>query len=99
MVKVDEAKCIGCGKCASVCPVSAISVVDKKAQVDERLCIGCGSCVSVCPVGALSLEGLTRACGEAGSFKAAAFPRGHFCRAGWGRGKGRGRKKRGRCGW
>ena len=42
-------KCTGCGSCADVCPVDAITIEDDKAVLDSTKCIGCASCVAVCP--------------------------------------------------
>jgi ferredoxin len=62
---VDEADCNGCGKCVSVCPVEAMTLVStndahhpkmKKAKVDEDICLGCGVCVRVCSRDGLSLR-------------------------------------------
>jgi Fe-S-cluster-containing hydrogenase component 2 len=53
--KVDQETCTGCGACAEVCPVDAITV-DDTAKVDAELCTGCGACVDECPVEAISLE-------------------------------------------
>ena len=64
---LDAKKCISCGKCAKVCPVSAIKMVatgEKNAkgkditnpQVDENVCISCTNCIIDCPKGALKLN-------------------------------------------
>jgi NAD-dependent dihydropyrimidine dehydrogenase PreA subunit len=53
--KVDEDACTGCGACAEVCPVDAISV-DDTAKVDPETCTECGTCVDECPVEAISME-------------------------------------------
>jgi len=53
---VNESTCRGCGYCVSVCPYSAIELVNvnrfgyevEVARVNEALCKGCGSCSSVC---------------------------------------------------
>jgi Na+-translocating ferredoxin:NAD+ oxidoreductase RNF subunit RnfB len=41
--------CVGCGDCATVCPVDAICVHDGLAHIDPRVCVGCGKCVGTCP--------------------------------------------------
>jgi ferredoxin len=62
---VDETECNGCGKCVTVCPVEAMTLVStndphhpkmKKAKVDEELCLGCGVCVRACAHSGLSLR-------------------------------------------
>lgn len=53
---VKEKKCVGCGKCVSVCPEQAIEVKDKKAHIDLDKCIGCGECLTVCPVKAIGMD-------------------------------------------
>ena len=43
-------KCIGCGRCISVCPSFVIDFIAEKAAVTRRnWCIGCGQCEEVCP--------------------------------------------------
>ncbi len=57
--------CNGCGKCANICPVEAMTLVSandphkpnkRKAKLDEDVCLGCGVCVRVCPTQGLLLE-------------------------------------------
>ena len=55
-VRVDQALCLGCGACASLCQFEALSVDGYVALVDETACMGCGVCVTHCPQGALALE-------------------------------------------
>jgi ferredoxin len=47
--------CTGCGQCAAVCPVGAISLELGRARVAES-CKGCGRCATLCPAGAISLH-------------------------------------------
>jgi len=57
--------CNGCGKCANICPVEAMTLVSandphkpnkRKAKLDADVCLGCGVCVRVCPTKGLLLE-------------------------------------------
>ena len=54
--KVDKAKCVGCGKCAEVCPAKAAHVVNGKAQIDAKKCIRCFCCQEFCPKGAVCVH-------------------------------------------
>lgn len=47
-------KCYGCGACSSVCPVTAISMLQNEEgflmpSVNNEKCIHCGKCKKVCP--------------------------------------------------
>lgn len=53
-------ECIGCGKCAKVCPVLAISMEKGDdgrsiAKVDKEICLGCGVCAKNCLKKAIEL--------------------------------------------
>lgn len=62
---VDVTDCNGCGKCANVCPVEAMTLVSandpakprmRKAKLDEETCLGCGLCVKACNRKSVSLR-------------------------------------------
>ena len=53
-IRMNEARCIGCGRCAEVCPGTLIELQNKKAVMCyTKDCWGCVSCVKECPVGAI----------------------------------------------
>ncbi len=47
--EVDEEKCNGCGRCAELCRVDAISIVLGKSVIDRDKCVSCGWCIRSCP--------------------------------------------------
>ena len=57
IIKIDRAKCNGCGACAKACHEGAIEMVDGKAKLTrEDYCDGLGDCLPACPVDAISFE-------------------------------------------
>ena len=48
-VRVDNAKCVDCGRCVSKCRMDVRNVSDLE-------CIHCGECISSCPTGAISIK-------------------------------------------
>ena len=53
---VIEGVCIGCGKCTSVCPKSAIHIPHEKSVIDQARCIGCFECMTICPEHAIDID-------------------------------------------
>ena len=57
IIKIDAAKCTGCGLCAAACHEGAIEMVNGKAVLTrEDYCDGLGDCLPACPTGAITFE-------------------------------------------
>ena len=52
-VRLDPAKCIGCGRCREACVVGAVFWDDE--QQKPMICIQCGVCAKFCPYGVIEL--------------------------------------------
>ncbi|MBQ8134725.1 MAG: ferredoxin family protein [Clostridia bacterium] len=54
-ITIDKLKCIGCGKCSTVCPGSLIKLDDNRRAFIKypKDCWGCTSCIKECPVYAI----------------------------------------------
>jgi len=59
-----EDSCIGCGKCARNCPVSAIAMENKKPVWVKEKCTLCLGCLHRCPVFAIQYGKHTKAHGQ-----------------------------------
>lgn len=64
-INIDS--CTGCGRCVSICPVEAMTLVSandskhpkkKKARLNKDTCLGCGLCVRACREDSLELKSL-----------------------------------------
>jgi len=54
---VDAPRCIGCTRCAKVCPAGAVSgEVKKPHSIDNEVCVRCGLCKKNCPVSCISVD-------------------------------------------
>lgn len=50
----DEAECVQCGACVSVCPVEVFKYNnDRTISIDLTRCVLCKTCMEMCPHGAL----------------------------------------------
>jgi heterodisulfide reductase subunit A len=67
--EVNTALCSACGMCETVCPYSAVKVVEvtrrgvtrRYAEVTGALCKGCGICAASCRSNAIDIKGFSNA--------------------------------------
>ena len=54
-----EDTCVGCGKCAKLCPLNNIKIADKK-PIWGKDCTHCMACISNCPTDAIQYGKITQ---------------------------------------
>lgn len=54
--KLKGSECVGCRKCAGICPAHAIEMKRGKPHIDRSICIRCFCCQEFCPKGALKVH-------------------------------------------
>ncbi len=52
----NKKECIGCKKCAEICPAKVITLKNGKPVIDRKACITCFCCQEFCPVGAMKVH-------------------------------------------
>ena len=56
-LKLDEAKCTGCGMCLEVCPHAVFQMNTRHVEIRDRdACMECGACSRNCPFDAISVQ-------------------------------------------
>lgn len=55
-VKINEDKCVGCGKCIELCPMKNLELYNGKVESKSR-CTMCYRCLSNCPKQAITILG------------------------------------------
>lgn len=56
-LKLEAAKCSGCGRCLEVCPHSVFVLRESKSEIVHKdRCMECGACVKNCPLKALEVK-------------------------------------------
>ena len=53
-------RCVGCGKCARLCPLNLIEIIDGKPVWRGKRCAHCMSCIQNCPVEAIEYGQITQ---------------------------------------
>ena len=57
-------RCIGCGKCAEICPAKAIQMENRRPVWKKDKCLKCCGCINRCPVGAIQYGSKTASRGR-----------------------------------
>lgn len=54
--KLQKSACVGCEKCARICPAHAIEMKRGRPVIDRKRCIRCFCCQEFCPKGAMRVH-------------------------------------------
>lgn len=54
--KLYDKLCVGCRKCADICPAHAIEMIKNKPHIDRKKCIRCFCCQEFCPRAAMKVH-------------------------------------------
>lgn len=53
-IRINSTNCVGCSRCAEVCPGNLIKVINNRAIIiRDKDCWGCTSCLKECKTGAI----------------------------------------------
>jgi len=56
-LKLDQGRCVGCGRCVEICPHAVFRLEGGKAQIqDLDSCMECGGCERNCPASAIEVK-------------------------------------------
>ena len=56
-LQLDEAACVGCGRCVEVCPHQVVALDERTARVQNLdACMECGACAKNCPTAAIRVD-------------------------------------------
>ena len=56
-LELVQKDCIGCGRCAEVCPHQVFAITDGLARIaDFDACMECGACARNCPATAIQVD-------------------------------------------
>jgi ferredoxin len=56
-LRLDPARCTGCGRCVEVCPHAVLAIAGRTATIADRDgCMECGACARNCEPGALTVR-------------------------------------------
>jgi ferredoxin len=53
---IDEHICVRCGLCKTACPISCITIDERRCGIDHRKCVRCLCCHEICPHKAIVIK-------------------------------------------